>query len=93
MYIYYRAPKVKITINDTGCTFCVKGQCLDDRRPSEVQRRTTRSMSRLKNETEDIIIYENYRCMPLLGNEKMTASGWEEHVASYAVVFCKNSES
>lgn len=88
MYIC-RAPRVRIIIDNAGCTVCGQKKCLDDKKTCIVTRTTTRRMSKLFNEIHDIIIYETYRCMPLLGDEKDTAPDWEEHIVRYTVVFVK----
>lgn len=92
MYIYGRSPKVRITYKDTGCVVCEGKKCIDDNKICIVRRTTTRRMTKFLQDMR-IIIYETYRCMPLLGDEKDNAPGWEEHIVRYNVVFVKKSIS
>lgn len=53
--------------------------------------RITRSMTRLLNnyliESNNFIILESYRCMPLLGNEIEHVPDWDIHIVHYTIIF------
>ncbi|KAJ0174858.1 hypothetical protein K1T71_009966 [Dendrolimus kikuchii] len=71
-YTYYRQFKNKCLICKNGCI---------DKPPQIICRVWTRSM------TKSILIYETYRCMPLLGDENEKNPDWEIHIVKYTVVF------
>lgn len=98
--VYYRVPRIRARIfwggslaldekiHSSGCSICGK-KCVDKNKLLERPDRLTRSVTKWMKEIvkHKIIIYETYRCMPLLGDEKIYAPDWEEHIVRYHIVF------
>ncbi|CAB3230225.1 unnamed protein product [Arctia plantaginis] len=57
-----------------------------------LKRNAARKLKKPPYNFHDFIILENYRCMPLLGDEEKVPN-WEVHIVRFSIVYVNNEKN
>lgn len=57
----------------------------------DIHVRVTRKLQKLLDNIYDFIILENYRCMPLLGDEEKVPN-WDVHIVRFTIMYVNDGK-